>query len=90
MTCRRHDSVYTENPKVSTQELLKTDQRIQQGSRLKDFKIQKQVAFLYTNNEVSEKESKKKNLLRIKSKEQRRHQGSKDPYVENINIDKGN
>ena len=49
---------YKENPEVSTKKLLKlTDE----CSKVVGYKIniQKFVAFLYTNNKLSEKESKK-------------------------------
>ena len=51
--------LYIENPKVSTQKLL---ERINEFSKVAGYKIniQKSVAFLYTNNEISERESKKK------------------------------
>ena len=51
--------LYIENPKQSTQKLL---QLINKFSKVPGYKIniQKSVAFLYTNNEISERESKKK------------------------------
>ena len=51
--------LYIENPKDSTQKLLEL---INEFSKVAGYKIniQKSVAFLYTNNEVSERESKKK------------------------------
>ena len=47
-----------ENPKDSTQKLLEL---INEFSEIAGYKIniQKSVAFLYTNNEISERESKK-------------------------------
>ena len=50
----------TENPKNSTQKLLEL---INKFSKVAGYKIniQKSVAFLYTNNEISERESKKNN-----------------------------
>ena len=50
--------LYIENPKVSTRKLLEL---INEFSKLAEYKIniQKLVAFLYTNNEISERESKK-------------------------------
>ena len=54
--------LYIENPGVSTQKLVEL---INEFSKFAGYKIniQKSVAFLYTNNEVSEKESKKKKFL---------------------------
>ena len=48
-----------ENPKISTQKLLEL---IKVSSKVAGYKIniQKSVVFLYTNNEMSERESKKK------------------------------
>ena len=50
--------LYTENPKDSTQKLLKL---INEFNKVAGYKIntQKLVAFLYTNNEISERECKK-------------------------------
>ena len=47
--------LYTENPKDSTQKLLKL---INEFSNVAGYKIniQKSVAFLYTNNEILQKE----------------------------------
>ena len=49
--------LYIENPKGSTQKLL---QLINEFSKVAGYKIniQKLVAFLYTNNEISERECK--------------------------------
>ena len=51
--------LYIENPKDYTQKLLEL---INEFSKLVVYKIniQKSAAFLYTNNEISERESKKK------------------------------
>ena len=51
--------LYIENPKDSTQKLLEL---MDEFSKVAGYKvnIQKSVAFLYTNNEISERESKKK------------------------------
>ena len=57
--------VYIENPKDSTQKLLEL---INEFSKITGYKInmQKSVAFLYTNNEISkEKVKKKKSLLKL-------------------------
>ena len=50
--------LYIENPKVSTQKLLEL---INEFSKVEGYKIniQKSVAFLYTNNEISERECEK-------------------------------
>ena len=55
--CRWHDTIYRKpqghNPKITW-----TDQQIQKSSRIYKINIQKSVAFLYTNNEILEKEYK--------------------------------
>ena len=50
--------LYTENPEDSTKKLL---EQINEFSKVLGYKIktQKSVAFLYTNNELSEREVKK-------------------------------
>ena len=55
--------LYIENPKDSTQKLVDL---INEFSKVAGYKIniQKSVAFLYTNNEISERECKKKYLLK--------------------------
>ena len=52
-------TLYIENLKVSTKKLLEL---INEFSKVAGYKIniQKSVAFLYTNNELSERESKKR------------------------------
>ena len=59
--------LYIENPKDSTQKLLEL---INEFSKVAGYKIniQKSVAFLYTNNEISERESKKTIPFKITSK----------------------
>ena len=59
--------IYIKNPKVSTKKLLEL---INEFSKVAGYKIniQKSVAFLYTNNELSERESKKTIPLKITSK----------------------
>ena len=59
--------LYIENPKVITPKLLEL---INEFSKVAGYKIniQKSVAFLYTNNELSERESKKTILFKIASK----------------------
>ena len=59
-------TVYVENPKVFTKKLLEI---INEFSRVAGYKIniQESVAFLYINNELSEK-SKKTILFKIVSK----------------------
>ena len=50
--------LYIENPKNSTQQLLEL---IKEFNKVAGYKltVQKSVAFLYTNNEISERESEK-------------------------------
>ena len=55
--------LYIENPKDSTQKLLNLISKFIKVSKCK-IKIQKYVAFLYTNNEILEKEYLKKYLLK--------------------------
>ena len=56
-----------ENPKISIQKLLVL---INEFSKVSGYKIntQKSVAFLYTNNDISERESKKTILFKTASK----------------------
>ena len=76
--------LYTENPKDSTQKLLDLTNKFSKVAGQK-INIQKSVAFLYTNNEISERECKhllklhppKKNLGINLTKE------VKDLYAEN-------
>ena len=57
-------SLYTENPEDSTKKLLEV---INEFSKVADYKIniQKSVAFLYINNELSERKSKNKIQFKI-------------------------
>ena len=59
--------LYIENPKDSTQKLL---DQVNEFSKVAGYKIniQKLVAFLYTNNEISEKECKKTIPFKISPK----------------------
>ena len=52
--------LYVENPNVSTQKLLELIDEFSKVARCK-INTQRSVAFLYTNNEISERVSKKKN-----------------------------
>ena len=63
--------LYIENPEVSSQKLLEL---INELSKVVGHKIniQKSVASLYTNNELSERESKKQSCLKL-------HQKNKEP-----------
>ena len=53
---------YLENPKDSTQKLLELKKEFSKVAGYKT-NIQKSVAFLYTDNEISERESKKKKKI---------------------------
>ena len=53
---------YLENPKDSTQKLLELKKEFNKVAGYKT-NIQKSVAFLYTDNEISERESKKKKKI---------------------------
>ena len=59
--------LYIENPKDSTEKLLEL---ISEFSMVAGYKIniQKLVAFLYTNNEISERECKNQYLLKLHQK----------------------
>ena len=72
--------LYTENPKECTQKLL-----INKFSEVAGYKInrQKSVAFLYTNNGISEKEVKKESHLKSYQK-----QMNKNPNNVGINLTK--
>ena len=61
---------YTENPKDSTQKLLEL---INEFSKVAGYKsnIQKLVAFLYTSNEISERECKKTIRFKITPKKKK-------------------
>ena len=50
-----HMTLYIENPKDSTQKLIELTNKFSQVAGYK-INFQKSVAFLYTNNEISEKE----------------------------------
>ena len=58
--------LYIENPKDSTQKLLDLIKEITKVAGYK-INIQKSVAFLYTNNEILEKEYKNKIPFKIAS-----------------------
>ena len=59
--------LYIENPKVLTKKLLEL---INEFSEVVGYKIniEKSVAFLYTNNKISKRESRKTILFKIASK----------------------
>ena len=60
--------LYVENPKDSTKKLLEIINKYSKVSVYK-INIQKSVAFLYANNELAEREIKKKNpILNHKAK----------------------
>ena len=67
--CRWHDTIHRkiENPKDATRKLLEL---INESGKVAGYKIniQKSVAFLYTNNEISEGEIKKTIPFTITSK----------------------
>ena len=65
--CRWHDS-YTENPKDSTRKLLELISKYDEVAGYK-INIQKSIAFLYTNNEKSEREIIKQFHLQSHRKE---------------------
>ena len=80
--------LYIENPKDSTQKLLKLINEFSKVARHK-INIQKSVAFLYTNNEILEKEYKntipfKMSPQKIKYLEINLTKEVKDFYAETI------
>ena len=77
--------LYTENPKDFTRKLLELINKFCKvaGYRIN---IQKSVAFVYTNNELSEREIKKIPFLiasKAKILRNKFNQGCKTPYLEN-------
>ena len=64
--------LYMENPKDSIQKQLEL---INEFSKAAEYKIniQKSVAFLYTNNEISERESEKKSFKNCLKKKKLRN-----------------
>ena len=79
--------LYTENPKDTTRKLLEL---INKYSKVAGYKIntQKSLAFLYTNNEKTEKEVKETILFtivmkRVKSLGRNLPKETKDLYIEN-------
>ena len=58
--------LYIENPKDTTRKLLEL---INEFGKVAGYNIQKSVAFLYTNNKISEKEIKEKSHLLFHQKE---------------------
>ena len=63
--------LYIANPKDSTQKLLELINELKKVSRIQDY-TQKSVAFLYTNNEISEKECFKKISFKIAAKKKKK------------------
>ena len=60
--------LYIENPKDTTKKLLEFNNKFSKVAGYK-INIQKSVAFLYTNDKLSEREIKKTILFTITSKE---------------------
>ena len=58
--------LYIENPKVSTEKLIELINEFNEVAGYK-INIQKSVAFLHTNNELSERKSKKTILFKVTS-----------------------
>ena len=81
---------YTENPKEATQKLVKLNNELSKVARFK-INIWKSVPFLYTNNEISEREYFKKIHFKI-IPQQIKYLGInltkevKDLYIENYKI----
>ena len=78
--------IYIENPKDATRKLLKLINEYSQVTRYK-INTQKSLAFLYTNNEKSEREIKETISFTIATKRIRYLgiKGTKDLYAENYN-----
>ena len=86
--------LYIENPKDSTQKLFELTNKFSKVAGYK-INVEKSVAFLYTNNEILEKEYKNKIPLKItpqKIKYLGKHltKQVKDLYAGNLNIHQGN
>ena len=81
--------LYIESPKDSINKLLEL---INKFSEIVGYKIslQKSVAFLYTNNELSERESKKKIPFKIASKRIKYLGINLTKYSENYDSDERN
>ena len=86
--------LYIENPKDSTRKLLEL---INEYSKVAGYKINthKSLAFLYTNNEKTEREIKETIpfttvMKRIKCIEINLPKETKDPYIENYKTDERN
>ena len=82
--------LYTENPKHATRKLLELINEFDKISRYK-IDIQKFIAFLYTNNEISEKEINETILFTIASTKIKYlginpPKDAKDLYSENYKI----
>ena len=60
----RHNTIYRENPRDSTQKLCELINEYKKVERYK-INIQKLAAFLYTNNGILEKDYKNTTLLKI-------------------------
>ena len=77
--------IYIENPKDFTQKLLEL---INEFSKIagKKINIEKLVAFLYTNNEISEKKSKKTIPFKIASKKNKILRNEPDQGGERLNM----
>ena len=65
--CRLHATIYIENPKDATKKIVKLINEFSKAARCK-INIQKFVAFLYMNNDLSEREIKKTIPFTIASK----------------------
>ena len=69
--------LYIENPKFSTQKLLELINELRKVAGYK-IDIQKSVVFLYTDNEIPEKESKKKKIpFKIRIKKEKKNPRNK-------------
>ena len=71
MSLYANDILYTEYPKYNTQKLLEL---INEFSNVSGYKIniQKSVAFLYTNNQIAEREYTKTIPFKITSKRKKK------------------
>ena len=86
--------LYLENPKDSTRKLLELIHEFGKVTRYK-INIQKSMAFLYTNNERSDREIREATPFTIASKRIKclgvnLPKESKDPYSENYDTDERN
>ena len=86
--------IYVENPKDTIRKLLELISEFNKIAGY-DINMQKSLAFLYTNNETSEREIKESIPFSIATKRRKYlginlHKETKELYTENYDTDEGN